>query len=182
MHDYGELAGERHLCLLHAGAFGKPHRPALEGCAALQRLGQDDVAGLVERRSHSLVADLADPSPIRPANRLGVVAPTFSPKPRNRPRRLICTSNSFDCTSLRAVNNARISCAAIDLQCTGRNQPSRISCTIPRASLRSLLTGIVSRSRQFDGCEIQIIDGLPDWKASYKMLWGGSEGTYPSLH
>ena len=66
MHDHGELAGERHLCLLHAGAFGKPHRPALEGCAALQRLGQDDVAGLVERRSHSLVADLADPSPSRP--------------------------------------------------------------------------------------------------------------------
>ena len=66
MHDHGELAGERHLCLLHAGAFGKPHRPALEGCAALERLGQDNVAGLVERRSHSLVADLADPSPSRP--------------------------------------------------------------------------------------------------------------------
>ena len=83
---------------------------------------------------------------IRPANRLGVVAPTFRPKPRNRPRRLICTSNSFDCTSLRAVNNARISCAAIDLQCTGRNQPSRISCAIPRASLRSLLTGIALKA------------------------------------
>ena len=66
MHDHAELAGERHLCLLHAGAFGKPHRPALEGCAALERLGQDNVAGLVERRSHSLVADLADPSPSRP--------------------------------------------------------------------------------------------------------------------
>ena len=63
MHDHGELAGERHLCLLHAGAFGKPHRPALEGCAALERLGQDNVAGLVERRSHSLVADPGSEGP-----------------------------------------------------------------------------------------------------------------------
>ena len=31
---------------------------------------------------------------------------------------------------------------SIDLQCTGRNQPSRISCAIPRASLRSDFTGI----------------------------------------
>ena len=30
----------------------------------------------------------------------------------------------------------------IDLQCTGRNQPSRISCAILRASLRSDFTGI----------------------------------------
>jgi hypothetical protein len=29
------------------------------------------------------------------------------------------------------------------LQCTGRNQPSRISCAMPRASLRSVFTGIV---------------------------------------
>jgi hypothetical protein len=29
------------------------------------------------------------------------------------------------------------------MQCTGRNQPNRINCAIPRASLRSLFTGIV---------------------------------------
>ena len=54
-----------------------------------------------------MTSRVALPSTIRPANRLGVVRPTFSPKPRNRPRKLICTSNSLDCTSLRAVNNAR---------------------------------------------------------------------------
>jgi hypothetical protein len=31
MHDHGELAGEHHLCLLHAGAFGKPRVGALQG-------------------------------------------------------------------------------------------------------------------------------------------------------
>jgi hypothetical protein len=71
-----------------------------------------------------------------------VVLPTFSPKPRKIPRRLFSTSRSFDCTSLRAVKTARVSCAPIDLQCTGRNQPSRISCAIPRASLRSDFTGM----------------------------------------
>lgn len=35
---------------------------------------------------------------------------------------------------LRAVSTARTSCAASDLQCTSRNQPSRINCAIPRAS------------------------------------------------
>ena len=62
MHDHGELAGERHLCFLHASAFGEPHRPTLESCAALEWACQDDIAGLVERRSHALVTDLADPS------------------------------------------------------------------------------------------------------------------------
>jgi hypothetical protein len=33
----------------------------------------------------------------------------------------------LDCTSLRAVNSARTSWAAGDLQCTGLNQPSRIN-------------------------------------------------------
>src|SRR3954451_16243304 len=41
------------------------------------------------------------------------------------------------CTSLRAVSTARSSWAGSDLQCTGRNQPNRISCAMPRASLRS---------------------------------------------
>ncbi len=77
----------------------------------------------------------ATSSLIRAANRLDVVAPTFSPKPRKVPRRLASISRSFDCTSLRAVSSARVSCAVFDLQCTGRNQPSRISCAIPRASL-----------------------------------------------
>src|ERR1700675_5155671 len=45
---------------------------------------------------------------------------------------------------LAAVSSVRVSCASIDLQCTGRNQPSRISCAIPRASLRSDFTGIAS--------------------------------------
>ncbi len=55
-------------------------------------------------------------------------------------------SRSFDCTSLRAVSIARSSCAPIDLQCTGRNQPSRINCAMPRASLRSLFTGIAAKA------------------------------------
>ena len=45
-----------------------------------------------------------------------------------------------------APSTARAPCAAIDLQCTGRNQPSRISCAIPRASLRSFLTGIARKA------------------------------------
>ena len=65
---------------------------------------------------------LLDPS----GNLSSVVLPTFSPKPRRNPRRLFSTSRSFDCTGLRAVKSARVSCAPIDLQCTGRNQPSRI--------------------------------------------------------
>jgi len=44
---------------------------------------------------------------------------------------------------LACGDSARVSCAAIDLQCTGRNQPSRISWAIPRASLRSVFTCIV---------------------------------------
>jgi hypothetical protein len=41
---------------------------------------------------------------------------------------------------LRAVSSARISCALADFTCTARNQPIRMSCAIPRASLRSVLT------------------------------------------
>ena len=73
----------------------------------------------------------ATSSRMRPTNVRGVVA-----------RRLISTSWFLVCSSLRAVNSARISCAGNDLQCTGRNQPSRISWAMPRTSLRSVLTGI----------------------------------------
>jgi hypothetical protein len=57
-------------------------------------------------------------------------------------RGLISTSWFLVCSSLRAVNSARISCAGRDLQCTGRNQLSRICWAMPRTSLRSVLTGI----------------------------------------
>src|ERR1700733_15806663 len=60
MHDDDELAGERHLGLLHAGASGEPYAPTLELGAALERLGQDDVGGLVGRGAHPAVADLRD--------------------------------------------------------------------------------------------------------------------------
>ena len=62
------------------------------------------------------------------------------------PRRLISRSWRLLCTSLRAVSSARSSCAGSDLQCTERNQPSRISCAIPRASLRSVFTGIALKA------------------------------------
>jgi hypothetical protein len=58
---------------------------------------------------------------------------------------------SFACTSLRALRSARTSCTGSDLQCTGRNQPSRISWAIPRASFLSVLTGMAlkaSRTRR----------------------------------
>src|SRR3954451_4064859 len=50
---------------------------------------------------------------------LGVVGPTFSPKPRSTPRRLISTSWRLACRSLRVVRRARTSWAGSDLQCTG---------------------------------------------------------------
>ncbi len=42
----------------------------------------------------------------------------------------------------------RTSWAGADLQCTGRNQPIRSSCAMPRASLRSVLT-IIAESAAF---------------------------------
>ena len=44
------------------------------------------------------------------------------------------TSFNFFCSIFRPVSNARISCAGNVFTCTGRNQPIRISCAIPRAS------------------------------------------------
>ena len=61
-------------------------------------------------------------------------------------RKLFSMSCSLLWISFRAVNIARISCALIDLQCTGRNQPSRISCAMLRASLRSDFTGIALKA------------------------------------
>jgi hypothetical protein len=49
---------------------------------------------------------------------------------------------SFSTSSLRAVSSARTSCASSVLTCTGLNQPSRISCAMPRASFRSVFTVI----------------------------------------
>ena len=60
----------------------------------------------------------------------GLVFQTFKPKPRKMPRRLISTSQSFDCTSLRAANKARTSCPGSDLQCTRLNNRVRINCAI----------------------------------------------------
>ena len=53
----------------------------------------------------------------------------------SRSRRLVCTT-------LRATSSERTSCALVDLACTGRYQPMRNSWAIPRASRRSVLTGI----------------------------------------
>ncbi len=59
---------------------------------------------------------------------------------------LISTSWSLVSRSFRAVRTARTSCAASDLQCTGRNQPSRISWAMPRASFLSVFTGMVLKA------------------------------------
>ena len=59
-----ELARERHLGLGHARTLGQFHRPTLESCRALERSGQNRVGGLIERRAHRGVADLADPAAV----------------------------------------------------------------------------------------------------------------------
>ena len=46
-HDHGELARQRHLGFVHAGAPSDPHGPALERGATLDRLRQYDVGGLI---------------------------------------------------------------------------------------------------------------------------------------
>src|SRR5215813_6212890 len=48
----------------------------------------------------------------------------------------------LDLQQFRPVSSARISCAGTVLTCTGRNQLIRISCAMPRASLRSVFTFI----------------------------------------
>ena len=56
------------------------------------------------------------------------------------------TSISRPRSCLRATNSARTSCEPIDLACTGRNQPIRISWASPRASLRSVFTIIADNA------------------------------------
>src|SRR5580658_10785869 len=60
VHDYDQLAGERHFGLFHAGALGELHGPTLQSRAALDRPRQHHVGGLITRRAHPLVADLGD--------------------------------------------------------------------------------------------------------------------------
>jgi hypothetical protein len=79
---------------------------------------------------------------MRASNLPLLTAPTFSPKPRRMPRMLLSTSRSLAISSLRAVSRARISWAMGALTWTGRNQPMRISCAMPRASFLSVLTVI----------------------------------------
>ena len=104
--------------------------------AAQQRLGH--------RQQRRMTRDqFADPALEGPRRRLA------RPSARSR---AACRAGSSPCrgacvcTSLRAVSSARVSCAGSDLQCTGRNQPSRISCAMPRASLRSVFTGIALKA------------------------------------
>jgi hypothetical protein len=75
-----------------------------------------------------------------------VTGPTFRPKPRRIPRMLNSTSISRPRSCLRATNSARTSCDLIDLACTGRNQPIRISWASPRASLRSVFIVIADKA------------------------------------
>src|SRR5271169_6301366 len=124
--------------------IGQPDDRADAGCghqqpnaAILSRQGSQALLQLLPlleqraaRSASAIVDSVAWPatrSRIRPAKVRGVVGPTFSPKPRSTPRKLISTSWVLVCSSFRAVNIARTSCAGSDLQCTGRNQPSRIS-------------------------------------------------------
>src|SRR5260370_24003259 len=58
--DHGELARQRHLGLVGAGAAGDPHGPAFEFRAALDRLGQHEVGSLVKRLAHGGITVLAD--------------------------------------------------------------------------------------------------------------------------
>src|SRR5918996_4544725 len=58
---HGELAGERHLGFLHALASGDAHGPGLEARPA-RRAGEQDVGGLVQRRTHRSIAHFTDPT------------------------------------------------------------------------------------------------------------------------
>ena len=72
--------------------------------------------------------------------RLGV--PTFSPTSRSSARTPFSTSRRLLSTIRRAVSSARQSRQGGLFTCTGRYQPVRMICAIPRASLRSVLFGI----------------------------------------
>jgi hypothetical protein len=64
-HDHGELARQRHLGLVDAGASGDPHRPAFEFRASLDRLGQYEVG-----RTNSSWAPCGPRSRSRPSFRM----------------------------------------------------------------------------------------------------------------
>jgi hypothetical protein len=82
----------------------------------------------------------------RASKPLRITTPIFSPKPRKRPRMLNSTLSSLPSNSLRATSSALISRAPGDLQWTGRYQPMRRSCAMPRASLRSVFTVIADKA------------------------------------
>ena len=42
------------------------------------------------------------------------------------------------------------------------------------SELADKILGNISRSRQFDGCEIEIIDGLPDWSSRTSVETAGT--------
>ena len=60
MHDDGELACQRHLGFFHPAPPGDLHRPALQYCATLEWLGQNDVGALVESSPHPGITDFRD--------------------------------------------------------------------------------------------------------------------------
>ena len=74
-------------------------------------------------------------SPHRPSDQSRAGSRTLDSMSISRPR-----------SCLRATNSARTSCEPIDLACTGRNQPIRISWASPRASLRSVFTIIADNA------------------------------------
>jgi hypothetical protein len=59
--DHGKSSRNRDFGFLHSGSLGELGRPALE-VMTLDRAGQDDVRGLVERRAHQPITELADPA------------------------------------------------------------------------------------------------------------------------
>src|SRR5918996_1212920 len=92
--------------------------------------------------TRSSIAWPAARSRMRLSNRSLLIVPTFSPKPRRMPRRLVSRSHSLVSSSRRAVSRARISWATSVFTCTGRNHPRRISWAMPRASFLSVFTVI----------------------------------------
>ena len=117
-------------------------------------LPQQNGMGLEQRRCDQLQSGVTGHELANAFSKRALGRPTFRPKPRSTPRRLFSMSRSLDCSSLRAVGTARVARAVTDLQCTGRNQPSRINCAILRASLRSVFTGTGKPRHRATSCRI----------------------------
>ena len=83
---------------------------------------------------------------LSPANPARPTRPIFKPKPRSVPRISASTSINLLTSKRRCVSNRRHSCACCVLTCTALNQPMRINCAMPRASPRSVLTGMAPRA------------------------------------